>query len=187
MAAIPREGTATERLRGPALHGNALALAADSMLRDIDQSTWVRDGQSKKVMYVFFDPNCPYCRRVYDGLRPQVEFGEVELRWIPVGILMATSPGKAAALLEAPDPAAAFHDNENRFNSERGMFGGIDEELVPKPKTSAQLARNLELLRRSGRDSVPSLLFRDRTGAARFVRGAPSESRLEAIVGDLGS
>jgi len=138
------------------------------------------------VMYVFFDPNCPYCRRVYDGLRPQVEFGELELRWVPVGILMETSPGKAAALLSAADPVAAFHDNENRFSTDRGTYGGIGEEPGPKPEIAERLSRNLPLLRRSGRDGVPSLLYRDRSGTARFIRGAPPADALDAIVRDIG-
>jgi len=155
------------------------------MLRDIDQATWIRDGQSKRVMYVFFDPNCPYCRKVHDNLRVQVEFGEVELRWIPVGILMTTSLGKAAALLEAKDPTAALQLNEQRFTTESGGFGGISEEPAPRPDTLARLDRNLALLRRSGRNAVPSLLFRDRFGKANFIVGAPQQAALEVIVQNL--
>lgn len=174
-----------ERLRGPALGGEALGQAAETILRDIGEATWIRDGQSKKIMYVFFDPNCPYCRRVYEGLRTQVEFGEVELRWIPVGILMTTSLGKAANILEAKDPAAAFHLNEHRFSTESGTFGGIDEEPAPRDDTLKRLDRNLALLRRSGQDAVPSLLFRTRDGKARIIRGAPPQAALEKIVKDL--
>jgi len=182
----PTDGLAADRTLQLAMQGNGMTPVAESILRDIRQATWIRDGHSKKVIYVFFDPNCPYCRRVYEGLRPQVEFGEVELRWIPVGILMATSAGKAAALLEAADPVAAFHENENRFTTETGAFGGVGEEPAPKAETTERLARNLELLRRGGRQAVPSLVFRDRRGEARFVRGAPSMSALAAIVKDLG-
>jgi len=176
---------AIERLRGPSLKGNALTTAAESMWRDLDQATWIRDGQSKHVMYVFFDPNCPYCRKVYEGLRTQVEFNEVELRWIPVGILMATSLGKAASILEAKDPEAAFHLNEHRFTTGTGAFGGIEEEPAPRPETLERLNRNLALLRRSGRDAVPSLLYRDQSGQTHFVLGAPPPAALERIVKNL--
>jgi thiol:disulfide interchange protein DsbG len=81
LAAAP--APAAERLAGPMLKGEALRQAAASMLADIGQASWVRDGQSAHVIYVFFDPNCPFCHKVYQDLRPQVERGEVELRWIP--------------------------------------------------------------------------------------------------------
>jgi len=174
-----------ERLRGPMPQGEALARTAADMLADIRQASWIRDGQSKHVLYVFFDPNCPYCHKVYEGLRKQVELGEVELRWIPVGILMTTSLGKAASMLEAKDPTAALHLNEQRFTTEGGTFGGIDEEPVPRADTLKKLEANLALLRRTGQDAVPSLLFRTRDGKSHFVRGAPPPAMLERIAREL--
>lgn len=182
-AALPT--LSAERLSTPLLTGSALSHAAASMLADIQQATWIRDGESAHVVYVFFDPNCPYCRRVYENLRPQVEFGEVELRWIPVGILMATSLGKAAAMLEAKDPAEALHRNEERFTIDTGAFGGIEEEPAPRDDTLQRLARNLALLQRSGRDAVPSLLYRDKRGRAHFVVGGPPAETLAQMVKDL--
>lgn len=183
VAATP--AGAAERLSTPLKQGAALSHAAASMLTDIQQATWIRDGKSAHVMYVFFDPNCPYCRRVHENLRPQVEFGEVELRWIPVGILMTTSLGKAAAMLEAKDPAEALHRNEERFSTETGSFGGIEEEPVPRADTLKRLERNLALLRRSGRDAVPSLLYRDKRGQARFVIGSRPAEALNEMVKEL--
>lgn len=176
---------AADRLTGPLLKGEAMQRAADSMLADIQQATWVRDGRSAHVIYVYFDPNCPYCRRVYDGLRTQVEFGDVELRWIPIAILTTTSPGKAAAILEAKDPTAALRQNEEHFSTETGSLGGIEEELLPRKDTLMRLDRNLALLRRSGRDNVPALLFRDARHQAQFIVGAPPEAALRKLVTDL--
>lgn len=176
---------AADRVTGPLLKGAALEQSADTMLRDIGQATWVRDGESQRVIYVFFDPNCPFCRKVYDGLRPEVNMGEVELRWIPIGVLMTTSLGKAATILEAKDPTAALHRNEHNFSTETGQFGGIEEEPAPRDDTLARLDRNLALLRRSGMDSVPALLYRTRDGRARFVVGAPPRPALERILGEL--
>jgi len=167
------------------LKGEALQKAAESMWRDAGQATWIRDGQSKHVLYVFFDPNCPYCKRVYEHARAQIEIGSVELRWIPIAVLMATSPGKAAAILESPDPVAAFHKNELEFSSDTRSFGGITEEPVPKPETEAKLAHNLKLLQRSGRDATPALLFRTKTGQVRFILGAPPEPALKSIIENL--
>jgi len=159
--------------------------AAADMLANIQQATWIRDGKSAHVMYVFFDPNCPYCHKVYEMLRPQVQRGEVELRWVVVGKLMATSTGKAAALLEAKDPTEALYRNERGFSQETGSFGGIEEEPAPREDTLRKLNANLALLNRSGFDAVPALLFRTRDGKADFVRGAPPAAFLDNLVKEL--
>ncbi len=164
---------------------NKRATASASMLADIQQATWIRDGKSAHVIYVFFDPNCPYCHKIYADLRPQVSRGEVELRWIPLGILMTTSLGKAAAILEAKDPVEAFHQNERGFSQETGSYGGIAEEPLPQDETVKKLERNHALLKRSGHDAVPSLLFRSRDGGTHFIPGAPPAGVLNQIVRDL--
>jgi thiol:disulfide interchange protein DsbG len=185
LAAATLPSFSADRLTGPTKRGATLAQAATSMLADMGQASWIRDGKSPHVIYVFFDPNCPYCHRVYESLRPQVQRAEVELRWIPIGILTTTSPGKAAALLEAPDPTAALHQNEQHFSVETGGLGGISEEPLPRDETLKRLDRNLALLRRSGNDAVPSLLFRDRQGEPYFIVGAPSRDALAEIVTQL--
>jgi thiol:disulfide interchange protein DsbG len=159
--------------------------AAASILADIKQATWIRDGKSAHVMYVFFDPNCPYCHQVYEMLRPQVQRGEVELRWVVVGKLMTTSIGKAAALLEAKDPTEAFYRNERDFSRETGSFGGIEEEPTPRADTLHRLSANLALLNRSGFDAVPALLFRTRNGKTDLLRGAPPAAFLDKLVKEL--
>jgi thiol:disulfide interchange protein DsbG len=159
--------------------------AAAAILADIKQSTWIRDGKSAHVIYVFFDPNCPYCHKVYEMLRPQVQRGEVELRWVVVGKLMATSTGKAAAMLEAKDPTEALHRNERGFSRETGNFGGIEEEPAPREDTLRRLNANHALLNRSGFDAVPALLFRTKDGKTDIIRGAPPAAFLEKLLKDL--
>jgi len=159
--------------------------AAAAILADIKQATWIRDGQSAHVIYVFFDPNCPACHKLYETLRTQVERGEVELRWIPTDKLMTTSTGKAATLIEAKDPTEAFHKNERNFSRESGSFGGIDEEPAPRADTLRRLNANHALLTRAGFNAVPTLVFRTRDGQADFIRGAPPAAFLEQLLKEL--
>ena len=159
--------------------------AAASMLADIQQATWIRDGKSAHVVYVFFDPNCPYCHKVYEMLRLPVQRGEVELRWVVVGKLMATSVGKAATMLESKDPTEAFYRSERGFSQETGAFGGIEEEPAPRDDTLRKLDANLALLKRSGFDAVPTLLFRTKDGKADIIRGAPPAAFLEKLLKEL--
>jgi thiol:disulfide interchange protein DsbG len=159
--------------------------AAASILKDIQQATWVRDGKSAHVMYVFFDPNCFYCHRVYETLRPAVQRGEIELRWIPTATLTTTSLGKAAAILEAKNPTDAFYQNESGYSTETGSLGGISEEPLPRNKTLQDLDRNLKLLQRSGSEGVPALLFRARDGSTNLIVGAPPPVQLEKLLKDI--
>jgi len=166
-------------------NASARQTAAASILADIKQATWIGDGKSAHIIYVFFDPNCPYCHKVYEMLRPQVQRGEVELRWIPIGKLMVTSIGKAAAMLEAKDPTEAFYRNERGFSRETGSFGGIAEEPAPHEETIRKLNANHMLLNRTGFDAVPALLFRTKDGKADIIRGAPPAAFLEKLLTQL--
>jgi thiol:disulfide interchange protein DsbG len=157
---------------------------AATILERIREATWIAEGKGPHVLYVFFDPNCPYCNQVFQDLRPWVTRGEVEVRWIPVGILMETSRGKAAALLEAKDPRAALYTNENQFSRQHG-FGGVTEEPLPQDTTIKKLEANARLLSVTPDNAVPSLVFHDKAGVAMIVRGAPPKAQLEAIVRQL--
>ena len=158
---------------------------ASSILADIKQATWIRDGKSKHVIYVFTDPNCPYCNKVFNLLRPAVERGEVELRWILIGKVMASSIGKAAAMIEDKNPTEALYRNESGFSQETGSFGGILEEPVPRDDTLRLLEANHALLKRSGHDAIPTLIFRTKDGKAEIVRGAPPAVTLEKLIKNL--
>lgn len=150
---------------------------AGSMLKDIGHTTWVKEGKSNRIIYIFFDPNCPYCHRLYEHTRSAVKQGKIQLRWIPVGILTTTSPGKAAAILGAKDPLKAFYYNENHYN--RG--GGIEEDL-PSSKTQKELKANAALLARTHVGAVPALLFRTKDNKPYLIEGAPPANKLAMIL-----
>ena len=83
---------------------------ADAAWDQLAKSRWIADGQegAARVVYVFTDPNCPYCNKLWADARPWVDAGKVQLRHVMVGILTPTSAAKAAALLSEADPAAAL-------------------------------------------------------------------------------
>ena len=159
--------------------GRSQQIAA-SVLKDIHQATWIAEGKGPHVAYVFFDPDCPYCHKLYTETRSWVKAGKLQLRWVPVGILTATSPGKAGAILDANDPLAAFHKNENGY--QKGVMGGIEEALEVSPRAQAALKANADLLARTGPGSVPTTLLRADDGKAELIFGVPSPDELDLIV-----
>jgi len=74
----------------------------------------IQDGDVKapRIVYLFSDPNCPYCNMFWEQARPWVKAGKVQLRHIMVGIIREDSPGKSAALFAAKDPQKALEEHE---------------------------------------------------------------------------
>ncbi len=157
---------------------------AASILADAGSAAWVAEGRSTHIIYIFFDPNCPYCHTLYDLMRPWVEHNQVQLRWIPIGVLMATSFGKAAAILEAKNPLAALRRNEAGFSKVLG-FGQISEDPLPDNATAKKLNGNAELLHRTGNEAVPTMVFRLADGTAYLVQGAPPKEYLQQLMQNI--
>lgn len=155
----------------------------DTLLAALPEATWVADGRGRRVVYVFFDPNCPSCQLLYRNLRTFVAAHGLQVRWIPVAIVNATSEGKAAAILQARDPHAALRRNEEHYRSENSS-GGIEED-IPSRATEQKLRANEQLLNRLDIPVVPSMLFADKQGHAVLIQGALSPLALRKVFARL--
>lgn len=144
------------------------------------KATWIAQGNGRRELYVFFDPNCGYCPMMYKNLQPLITLYDLQLRWIPVAMLDATSLGKAAAILQAKDPKAALDYNEAHYNAE-AYTGSISEE-IPSAVTEARLRANEALLNQVGIPVVPTMLFRAKTGEAMVIQGALSPVALRKVL-----
>jgi len=144
------------------------------------KATWIAQGKGRRELYVFFDPNCGYCPMIYKNLQPLIAPYDLQLRWIPVAMLDATSIGKAAAILQAKDPKAALDYNEAHYNVE-AHTGSISEE-IPSAVTETRLRANEILLNQVGIPVVPTLLFRAKTGEAMVIQGALSPVALRKVL-----
>lgn len=155
----------------------------DVVLAAAPKTTWIAEGQGRHVVYIFFDPNCPSCALLYRNLRTLIESHHLQLRWIPVAVVNATSLGKAAAILEAPDPVAALRDNEEHYHGET-YSGGIEEQL-PSAESEQKLRANERLLNGLDIPVVPSLLFAGKGGSAVLIQGALSPLALRKVFARL--
>lgn len=146
----------------------------------LSESRWVADGpdNAAQVLYMFTDPNCPFCRKFWEQSRPWVDSGQVQIRHILVGLLTQSSPGKAAAILAADDSAQALYDHESA-----GKDAGI-EPLEDIPADVAEsLALNAELMEQLQVQGTPGIFYFDQNGALQIQRGAPLDEDLEQILG----
>ena len=152
---------------------------AGAMLHHMAQTTAVTLGAGPRVVDVFFDPNCPYCHELYEDLQPWIGKQGLQLRWIPVAVLARSSEGKAAAMLQAADPARALARNESEYgrNPHAGSGGGLVPAARVAPATREELARNLKVLHAADAYfGFPMMIWRDSSGKAQMFLGAPRDA-----------
>lgn len=155
----------------------------DAVLANIGQATWVAEGQGRRAVYIFFDPNCPACQMLYKNLQPFIHSHDLQLRWVPVAIVNATSAGKAAAILQAPDPAAALRRNEESYHTD-SYRGGIEED-IPTASTERKLRANERLLDQLDIPVVPTMLFAGKDRRTVIIQGALSPVALHKVFARL--
>lgn len=139
--------------------------------------TTITEGHGPHHLIIFFDPNCPYCHKLYTELQPLIEPDRLTIGWAPVGILTLSSFGKAAALLEAPKPLIALIHGEQSYDTRgRGMA------ITPRRATAVvkkALDTNAQLLNRLGGLGVPFTVYRLRHDEYRGVTGEPRQATLQ--------
>lgn len=146
----------------------------------LSDSTWIADGDddADHIIYMFTDPNCPFCHKFWTQARPWVEAGRVQIRHIPVALLTDTSAGKAAAWLAADDPSQALHDHESA-----GLQNGIEPLADIPDAIASQLADNQERMDTLQIEGTPGIFYFDDNNELQIQRGAPLDENLTHILG----
>ena len=112
---------------------------------------------STRVVYVFFDTQCPHCAALWEAskpLKPQARFV-----WIPVGLIGEKSVSQGAAILAAADPVATMEQNEV---SVRDKQGGISAMGAPDAQKDL-VKKNTELFNSFGFTGVPTVVAKHAT------------------------
>lgn len=156
---------------------------ADALFPRLERIDVVREGpaQSRHVLYVFFDANCLYCHLTWKALQPYEAAG-LQVRWVPVAYQQPSSIGRAAAIMQAPDRAAALRRNEIGYDATK-FDGGIEPAARVAPAMAATLEANTRLMRQFGAPGTPALVWKDAGGNVRFKAGVPRQSELPHITG----
>lgn len=169
-----------EDLGQQALEQYVYAPMAKEMWVRMEKSAWIADGSPKapRIVYLFSDPNCPYCNLFWQQARPWVESGRVQLRHIMVGMLRPDSPGKAAALLGAKDPQAALNAHEAA-----GKASTLKADDKVPGEIRKNLAENLDLMGEMGAQATPAVFYLDEKGRLQQQQGVPQPDVMARIMG----
>ncbi|MEO8935622.1 MAG: thiol:disulfide interchange protein DsbG [Burkholderiaceae bacterium] len=177
----------------PAFTSAATPSVTATQWKALEGSHWIEDGRASapRTIYMFTDPNCPYCNKLWTDARPWVDAGKVQIRHVVVGILTPTSNGKAATLLAAPSPAKALANYEKgqSFSTAQMIASGkvrpLDADvlqplgMIPTPIQNT-LDANKNLMLSLGLEATPAVVWRDERGQVQILQGiAPGdESRV---------
>lgn len=195
MTAFSQPGLPWRRLLATACLAAAPALASAAPIavtatqwKALESSHWIEDGRASapRTIYMFTDPNCPYCNKLWTDARPWVEAGKVQIRHLVVGILTPTSNGKAATLLNAASPAKALakYEKGQSFSTAQMIASGkvhalnaeVLQPLAVIPSLiQSKLDANKNLMLSLGLEATPAVVWRDERGQIQILQGIAPE------------
>jgi len=118
------------------------------------------------VVYVMFDPRCPYCTSyLADLLDGPISGDKLNVRLLPVSVLGEESVKMAAGLLSAADPAEAF--------LRHAIGGGSVPEATAD--NMAAVRHNTEVMNALGLRSTPRTIYKTAVGEYGVMTGAPND------------
>lgn len=133
---------------------------------------------STRVVYVFFDPQCPHCAALWAAARPLKP--QARFVWIPVALLNEKSAPQGAFILHSADPVAAMDQHEASLQARQG---GITAMGVTDDQKD-EIKRNTELLTKFGFASVPTVVAKHaQTGVLVTVEGSLPTAALAQKLG----
>lgn len=158
----------------------------DGAWAKLEQANWFATGAKdpKTIIYEVDDPNCPFCHLFWLANQPYLKEG-LQIRHILVGIVTDSSRAKAAAILESPDPGAAFNKNERDYNVKgpENDAGAIAPLKNPSKQTLSKLDANYRLMQELGVRGTPGIFLKDKDGKVQRIDGLPKLSELPKLYG----
>lgn len=146
----------------------------------LEKASYVVEGQAanpKSLIYVFVDPNCPFCHMLWRALQPYEKAG-LQVRWLLVDTLGPTSMPKAVEVLAAPDKAAAFRKMEDNYGKPWNP-AGISAES--HPEIVEGIRKNSEMLSGFALGGTPGIVWKDADGKVNVKAGMPRLAELPGI------
>lgn len=134
-------------------------------------------------IYAIIDPNCIYCYHFYHMAEPLIAAGRLQVRWVLVGFLKATSRARAAAILTSAHPGLALRTDEDRFDVAHER-GGIAPATRIGSGIAAVLKTHLDAMSDLGGTGTPTLVFRKPDGHWSVEVGLPPEAWLRTYTHD---
>jgi len=153
LAACGKKGTGADEAAAPAA---SVPVSVEKVASDAKGFN-VGSAMSARVVYVFFDAQCPHCAALWEAAKPLKS--QARFVWIPVGLLGDKSIAQGAAILAAADPVAAMEENEASVQAKSGGIAAVNVADAQKET----VRRNTQLLTAFGFSGVPTVVGKHAT------------------------
>ncbi|HET9023763.1 MAG TPA: DsbC family protein [Burkholderiaceae bacterium] len=144
-----------------------IALKVDFKSLPLDHAIKTTRGNGSRVMVTFEDPNCPYCKRLWQGM---AEMKDVTIYTFLYPILSADSNVKSKAIWCAKDRAVAW---------DQYMVGG-KAPAAAADDCKHPIDQNVALGKSLGINGTPTIIFTDGSRAAGALPVPTIEQRIAA-------
>jgi thiol:disulfide interchange protein DsbG len=132
-----------------------------------------------RILYVFFDPQCPHCGYLWETTKPLL--GQIRVVWMPVAFMSAKSAPQGAGILSAENPATAMDAHEALLSQNHG---GMVASENPNPTLLAKIKANTTLWQTLKGESVPFIVFKDpASGQSSTIAGELETDQLRTVMG----
>jgi thiol:disulfide interchange protein DsbC len=125
-------------------------------------------GDGSRQLYVFSDPDCPYCKKLEHEL-PKLKDVTVHIFLYPLVQLHPNARNMAVDIWCSKDPGQAWHDKM------------LDDTIPATLSCDTPIDRNLALARKLGVDATPTLIFPD----GKMMAGAMTAERIDQMLGSV--
>lgn len=142
-----------------------------------------RPGLRNSPLYIFFDPNCPWCAKLFQPMQGKIFASAMEAAWIPVTYMKQDSLGKGAALLRSgrfPALEANFKDFDFTKRS------GSARAVAPTSAEITVLGKAKTVWQNLG-GATPMFVYRDKSGKYQAFLGLPTAERLSELLSTVSS
>lgn len=129
---------------------------------------------SKKDLYIFFDPDCPYCKDTWKDIEmnEKLNKNDVNIFWFPL------------ALREENENYAAAYLEEGAKAYEKTVISGEMPTGQPSIAALRKSRSNRELIALTGQLRTPSVVFKNSEGV-QFLAGTLEPSKLGKLFNDI--
>jgi thiol:disulfide interchange protein DsbG len=154
--------------------------AGRELWQRMEKAHWLLEGDkaAPRVIYVFADPFCPYCKQFWQQAQPWVKAGKVQLRTLLVGVIKSESKATAAAILTAKDPAKTWHD----YESSNGKLP-LTVPTTPSAAHLKILKDNEAIMDALGANATPAIYYMNDQDELQQVTGLPEKDQLDMMMG----
>lgn len=162
---------------------------AKAAYQDIAQTQWFQEGQDSAPhkVYAIIDPLCGYCKKQYASLKPLIEKGEVQVRWVMVGYLRPESAGIAVNVLMG---ATNQEKIERLAKQEQSGIESIkpDDKVFVTSGLFAAVSKNTAFFEKYSSHFIgtPTFVYINTAGQAQFHPGMIPQEQLQTVFAQVG-